>query len=173
MYIRYNDRSGGILGNVGCLLMGIVGLILAYYVVKGVFTLLWWLAPVLFVATLILDWHVVSDAGKAYLKLVRNNPISGLFMGVLALIALPVTVLLLFLTALGKRKIGQGGIPWMQPKRTTDASVPKDEYIDFEEIATRPLRKMPVEEPLPEIPKTPKTDTPPRTASNPYDDLFR
>jgi len=57
--------------------IGIVFLVLAvmaiFWLVKGVFTILSWLMPVLFIATLIIDHKVVINYGKWIGGLLKNN----------------------------------------------------------------------------------------------------
>jgi hypothetical protein len=175
MYINYSSRNGGGGGfNLGCLIFGILGMVALFYIVKGIFTLLWWAAPVLFLATLVIDWRVVSDAGKGFVRLISSNPLAGLLTLGLGIIGFPVLVLLLFLTALGKRRLGQAGIPWMQQNRRDkpDNRQFSDEFVEFEEIESRPIQKQapPTTIVIPPPPEAEKEK--PAKPENPYKGLF-
>lgn len=165
MFVRYNRGGSGI----GCLLFGILGLFAAFYILKGVFTLLWWAAPALFVLALIINWRAVADTGKDFLRLLERNPLGGLLVGALAVVGFPVLSLYLFLRALGYKRTQQFGQTMGETRQ-----VPEDEFVEFEELESRPKNapstepeapQAPIEipEPEPEVPKP----------GNPYDQLFK
>lgn len=156
-------------GGIGCLIFGVLGLVLAYYILKGLFTLLWWAAPFLFVLTLLINWRVIGEAGASLINLFRRQPLSGLIVAVLATVAFPITALFLFLSAVGSRDRRQQGekdnVAPEEPafnRATRNISGEEGgEFIDFEEIKEEPI--------LP--PEPPKKE--PQKPANPYDELFK
>lgn len=167
VYSNFNNPRGG---GLGCLIFGILGLVVAYYILKGLFALLWWAAPFLFVLTLLINWRVVGDAGASLLNLIRRQPLSGLIVAVLASVAFPITALYLFLSAVGSR--GRSKQQEQQPFQEGPASYERPvnsrneadgEFIDFEEIREQ--------EPL--TPPEPPKKEPQQPPANPYDDLFK
>ena len=167
---RFATRfSGG--GGLGCLIFGILGLVAAYYVLKGFFILLYWAAPALFVLALIINWRAVTDTLKDWFKSLETNPLGALLMAALAVLAFPVFALYLFVKSLGYRKLEQ-------LRRETGAFTGTDdgEFAEFEEIESRPKEETGEAETLepPELPEQeqPKASRKPAKPENPYDQFF-
>lgn len=151
-------------GGIGCLIFGVLFLVVAYYILKGVFALLWWAAPALFVLTLILDWRVVADTGKSFLKLLERNPLGGLLAAGLGIVAFPILALYLFLSAIGRRRANR-----MMGTAGSRPAPGEEEFAEFEELESRPKNTPPLEPPpMPE--KEPQKA--PEKPQNPYDDIF-
>ncbi len=151
-------------GGLGCLL-GLALLIFgAYYAIKGLYYVLYWAAPALVVLTLIINWRVIPDTLKNWLKTLETNPVSGLVLAAFAVLAFPFFTLWLFLKALGYRKLEK------MKREYGSYEPPKDEFVDFEEIESSPLGKAPEPEILdaPEKKETPKA----KKEENPYDGFF-
>ncbi|MEQ1743891.1 MAG: hypothetical protein ABMA02_00570 [Saprospiraceae bacterium] len=170
MYVKYGRSGGG----WGCLILGILALVAAYYILKGLFYLLYWTSPVLFVLALVINWRAVADTGRDFLGLLQRNPLGGLLMGALAVIGFPVLALFLFLRALGYRQMERFGQAMHQHNQ-----VPEDEFVEFEEIESRPKHTssdIETEQYLEpeEAPDEPEHVEKPRPANdNPYDQFFK
>lgn len=183
--------NGG--GGIGCLIFGVIGMVAAYFILKGLFKLLYWASPVLFVLALIINWRAVVDTLKNWLKTMETSPVSGLISAALAVLLFPVFALFLFVKALGYSKIEQ------MKREFGTSEVPSDDFVEFEELESMPKGGMKTEKPpesfdFPEIDPEPpapvppkgknkgqngdkKQPEPPRTAApekpeNPYDQLF-
>jgi hypothetical protein len=177
VYTNLNRRPGG----GGCLVFGIIGIIVAYYILKGLFSMLMWAAPFMFVLALIISWRAVADVGKRFLKLLETNPLVGLIVGALAVVAFPVLSLYLVIKAIGYNQAGTSNQAFNGQRQTTE---PQDDFVEFEELESRPKSAPPAPEPMkePEIPEkeihqapAPKKTTPkapPPPPKNPYEDLF-
>lgn len=152
-------------GGLGCLLGMALILFGGYYALKGLYYVLWWAAPALLVLTLIINWRVIPNTLKNWFKSLETNPLSGLISAALAVLVFPFFTLWLFLKALGTRKLKN-----MNREYTNTVGPPKDEFVDFEEIESRPLEK----EPEPEILEAPKAGgkEKPNKEENPYDGFF-
>ena len=122
--------NGG--GGIGCLIFGIIGMVAAYFILKGLFKLLYWASPVLFVLALVINWRAVVDTLKNWLKTMESNPLGGLLAAALAVLLFPVFALYLFVKALGYSKIEQ-----MQRGFGTNGP-PADEFVEFEELESTP-----------------------------------
>ena len=162
MVIINNSRGGG----WGCLIFGILFLVAMYYILQGLFYILWWAAPALFVLALIINWRAVADTGKEFMALLTRNPLAGLLVGALAVVGFPVLALYLFVRALGYKRMQQ----FNQTMRDA-RQAPEDEFVEFEELESRPKNAPPApEEPL-EQPPAPEKEAP--KPENPYDQMFK
>lgn len=170
VYVRYGRGGGGL----GCLIFGILFLVAAYYILKGLFVLLWWAAPALFVLALIINWRAVADTGKDFLKLLERNPLGGLLLGALAVVGFPILALYLFVRAIGYNKPNPFG-PTVQGAGQPAAET---EFVEFEELESRRKGEpvSPPEEPL-DLEETPPTPEPPAgeppKQDNTYDQFFK
>jgi hypothetical protein len=122
--------NGG--GGIGCLIFGVIGMVAAWFILKGLFKLLYWASPVLFILALVINWRAVVDTLKNWLKTMETNPIGGLLSAALAVLLFPVFALYLFVKALGYSKI-------QQMQREFGANQPAaDEFVEFEELESTP-----------------------------------
>jgi hypothetical protein len=173
MFVRMQNRSP--LGGLGCLVFGILGLVAGYYILRGLFYLLWWAAPVLFLLAVVINWKIVATAGRNLLGLWQSRPLTGLLTTGLVVLAFPVVALLLFLAALGNRRMEQVMARFNERGQNPATAPLEDEYTEFEELESHPkipLRKEP--EPL-ERPTEDKKPQPPaedKKPDNPYNQLF-
>ncbi len=142
-------------------LTGIIFLVLLfvalYFVAKGIFTILSWVAPVLLIITAILDYHTIIDYGKWLWKLLRNNTLMGIGAVVLTVIGFPVIAGFLFAKALFRKKVGQLEKN-MREKRD-------GQFVDFEEVESTTYEPM-------ELPPIEPQPEPRKSSKNDYDDLF-
>lgn len=126
------DNTGGPFNSIVGILM-VVGVILAiYYISSLVFKLLYFISPVLLVATLIIDYKVVVNFGKWLISLIKRNTVLGIGATLLSLVAYPITSVFLLGSALFKRKVNQ--------VRTNYQMQKEGELVDFEEIESRPSK---------------------------------
>ena len=177
-------------GGIGCLIFGVLGLVATFFILKGLFYLLYWASPVLFLFALIINWRAVTDTFRNWLKSMETNPLGGLLMAALAVLAFPLFALYLFVKALGYKKMQQFQREFGQDRRPAD-----DEFAEFEELESRPKTDLNADQPMkpPVLPEKepehaqgkkhkakntqPDEPEPPRAAEpkkpeNPYDKLF-
>ena len=166
---RFNSGGG-----IGCLIFGIIGMVAAYFVLKGLFKLLYWASPALFVLALVINWRAVVDTFRNWLKSMETNPIGGLLSAALAILLFPVFTLYLFLKALGYSKIQQ-----MQREFGATGPAAEEEFTTFEEVESTPKTAPKTEdvpmEPLelPEAkPESHKKGKQAPRPSNPYEEFF-
>ena len=117
--------------SISTIIMIVVFLFALIYLVKGIFWILSFVAPLLLIATLIIDREVIFSYGRMILNLLKRNPLMGIGAAILTFLAFPVVAAFLFSKALFKRKINQ-----IQEEMTTKR---EGEFADFEEMDSKPL----------------------------------
>ncbi|MCC6283184.1 MAG: hypothetical protein IT262_21430 [Saprospiraceae bacterium] len=170
------QRGGGVPGGgFGCLLITILGFVATYFILKGLYNLLYLLSPVLLVMALVVNWRVFPNIAKNWLKTLETNPLSALITAGFCVLIFPFFSLYILLKALGMKKLEEMGqqMSGQQGNNTRN----EDEFVEFEEIETTPKRDLKKEEPLvtPDLPEketpAPRQQEPPKP-QNPYDQLF-
>ena len=162
--------SSNPLGNFTYIAMAIGALILLFFLARIAFNLIYWIAPFLFIATLVMDYKVVVDYGKWVLGLFKMNPLYGIGASVVTFFVYPVVAVFLFGKALVKKKVGA-------MKEQFDKKV-NGEYTEYEEVpedfvpdGESLIRKDDLVE-LPPIKPKVKQAQPKSNKSNDYEDLF-
>jgi len=158
VYREYKvGSSNSPFGFLGPLLILAVFFTALFFLAKGVFWLLSWVAPVLLIITLIIDYTVVTDFFKFVWKLLREKTIIGILAVLLVVFGYPIVSGYLFFKALGKRTI---------KKAYERVEKDKNIFTDYEEV---------VEDDnfleLPPLNKRP--EAPIQSKSNEYDDIFK
>ena len=131
-----------------------------YFVAKGIFSILMWAAPVIFIATLILDYTVFTDFIKFIIKLLKENTVMGILAAILTFFGFPFVLGYLLLKAIMRRGIKSA------VKR---AEKEKNTYTEYEEVQEEDEDTF-LE--LPPLQKTAKTNEKTKADSE-YDDLFK
>ena len=116
------------------------------------------------VLALIIHWRVFPDTLKNWLNTLETSPVSGLISAAFAVLAFPFFALWLFLKALGYKKME------IMNRAFESNQMPPVEFVDFEEIESRPMGEAPEPEPM-EAPE-PLEKEKPKKEENPYDCFF-
>ena len=103
-----------------------------FFVLKGVFIVLSWIAPVLLIAAFIIDKSVVINYGKWIINTIKNNPLLGIAAIIFTVIGYMVVFPFLFAKALFKKKI--------KDVRQQHERQQQGELIDYEELESKPTR---------------------------------
>jgi hypothetical protein len=178
MIYRYSSRNP--LGGVGCFLFGVLALVALWFILKGLYKILFWASPALIVLALIVNWRAVRDTLKNWLHTMETNPVVGLLNAALAVLLFPFFTLYLFVKALGYNKIEQMQREFGQAQRA------EEEFVEFEELestlkggakAEEPLERQTLPEKEPEQKsksdrQKAKKELPEEKLENPYDQLF-
>ncbi len=143
--------------SIASLLLLIAFFVALFFIVRGVFIVLTYAAPVLLLAAFIIDRSVVIDYVKWLGGLVKSNPLLGVAAIILSLVGYVIVFPYLFLKAIFKKKIKD-----VQQKYEREQ---QGELIDFEEIESKPN----FEERL-ELPRVEKRK--PQEKRSEYDQLF-
>ena len=123
-----------------------------FYVGFKIYTLLFWVCPILIIAALIIQPSVVWDHIKNLGKSFKLNPIGGILQVGLQFIGLPLVSAGLLFKAWAYKKFGQ-----LQNQATQNSF--EEKYTPYEEIELDSLNK-------------PKQEEPQKQKQNAYDDLF-
>lgn len=140
-----------------------------FFVAKGVFRILSWLAPVFLILTLIIDYKVVVRYANWLVNLLKKNILMGLGAVLLTVFGFPVVSGFLFGKAIISKKIKEKLGQFEQPTQK------KEEYVAYEEVED----DFTMEEPL-DLNDTPRRVEKPEViikqkksdSSNEYDNLF-
>ncbi len=152
IYTRYSSSGGW-----GCFLLGALGVIALFYVLRAVFNALYIVSPVLIIAAILLNWRAVWDTFREMWALLLERPLSGLLIMALASVLYPVTALYLLLRALGYWRMAHT----FEETREVPKEALQGEYIEFEEIETHTQRSGPIVEDAEMEPLPPPDDLPP------------
>jgi hypothetical protein len=137
------------------LILGVIFIILFFvglvWIAKGIFSLLALVAPILLIATAVINYRILVEYVKFVFRLFKENILFGILAVLLTVVAFPLVAAFLFAKALLHRKV-------KQIEKKMESS--KGEFIEYEEV---------VEEKEPEqlILKEPA-----KKKDNRYDNLF-
>lgn len=129
-----NNPFSSIIGVV----LGILFLLGLFFVARFIFTILYYLSPVMLIAALIIDYKTVTGYGKWLVDKVKTNPLLGIGGILLTVLAFPLVSLFLLGKALFKKKV-----------REVEQEVERQregEYVDFEELDSEPMDLKQLEE---------------------------
>ena len=74
-----------------------IGVLVAlFFLARAVFTVLAWIAPVLLVLSLIINYRTVLNFGKWLWQLIRRSPLMGILAVILVVVGFPVVAAFLF-----------------------------------------------------------------------------
>ena len=150
-----NNRGQSPFGFFVPMLILLIILFAFYYAIKGLFTILSFIAPVLLIATFIIDRNVIFDYFKSLGKMLKDNTLVGILAVVLTIIGWHVVSGFLFGKALLKRSFNK----MVQKVEERENTFTEYEIIEEDED----FLQLPEQE---VIIKKPKTD-------NDYNDLFK
>ena len=158
VYSQFNIGGNGNknpFGSIGALVILVLLFVSMYFIAKGLFTILSWVAPVLLILSLVIDYRAALDYVKFLWKLIRTKPVWGIIATILTVIGYPVAAGFIFFKALINRKIGQ------MKKAVEDK---EGEFTEYEEVKE--------DEDFLELPPLEKPKAAPKAENNEYDDLF-
>jgi len=148
----FNIRFNGIIGFAFMVLI-FVGL---FFIAKGVFTILAWIAPVLIILALLINYRTVLNYLKFMLSLLQRNPVGGIIGILLSFFGFPVLAGVLFGKSILDRKVKKLKQAYQAEK--------EGEFVEFEEVI------QPESETKLDLP--PMEKQAPAKKDNQYEDLF-
>jgi len=148
--------SGGIGGGIIGILMVVALVMFAWFAVKSIWSILLFVAPILFIATLFMKRSVVFDYVKAIGSIFKENPGKGLLYGAGSVLLYPLVSAFLFVKALMVYQI---------EKRFGKKE--EEKYSEYEEVEEQEVD----EEDFLELPEIEKAE-PMKESNNEYDDLL-
>ncbi len=127
-----------------------------FFLAKGIFNILAWLAPILLIITAVIDYKVILNYGKWLLNLLRKDALMGIGGILLTVFGFPIIAGFLFGKALLYRKV--------KKINQTIEDEKMGEFIEYEEIHEE-------KPPTLELPSL-KKEKEPQKKSNDYEQLF-
>ena len=143
------------------IIIAVLFFLLLFYLTKIVFTVLWYAAPILFIASLIIDHTVFLGYAKWIGGQLKKNAIVGIGAIVLSALLFPLTALFLLGKALFRKKVKDAQRDY---EIRTKGELIDYEVVDEDEMMDEDLR-------LPPIEQEPRRSS--RSTNSEYDDLFR
>ncbi|GLR16977.1 hypothetical protein [Portibacter lacus] len=131
IYPGNRRNSGNPFGNWLAIIMMAVILIGSFFVLRGIFNLLYFLAPILLIATLIIDYKVVLNFIKQLGVLFTKNPLYGIGATALTFFLYPIVFVVLLFRAFTGKKLRKFQNPG-------DAEREGD-FVEYEELDEEPL----------------------------------
>ncbi len=124
--MEQRQQSGFEIGfsNLISILIAIGVLVALFFLARAVFSVLAWIAPVLLLLALIINYRTVVNFGKWLWELLLRSPLMGVLAILLTFVGFPVVAAFLF----GKSFIDRRMRRYMQEQGMID------EYIDYEEV---------------------------------------
>ena len=172
MQFRFNSNSnsGGSnpFGSLMSLLIFGGVLLLLFFIVKGFFSLLYFVAPVLLIATLIINYQVVRDYAASIATTLRKDVLFGVVKILFTVLCYPLVIGWLFAKALIYRKVGAMQQDFQKKMTGFEQTQDADYEIISSEKANEKTENKPNEPLIIQLPKPKEKDK-----SNPYDDLFQ
>jgi uncharacterized membrane protein len=153
---EFNNNSSNPFSSIFSIIMIILVMLGLFYLARFIFTILYYLSPIMLIAALVIDHKVVTGYAQWIVGLFKKNPIMGIGSVLLTAIGFPVVTTFLLGKALFKKRV--------KAAKEEAEKARKGEFIEFEELDTKPLE-------LPELEtrKAKKKDAP---DSSEYDKLF-
>lgn len=112
------------LNNIISIIIAIGVLVALFFLARAVFTVLAWIAPVLLVLALIINYRTVLNFGKWLWELLLRSPLMGILAILLTFVGFPVVAAFLF----GKSFIDRRMRQYMEEQGMID------EYVEYEEV---------------------------------------
>lgn len=145
--------TGQLIRNMIFLVLFLVAL---FFIARGIYRLLAWVAPVLIILTMLIRFKVVSNFVKTLWNLIKRSPVFGVIAVILSVLAFPLVAVFLFGQAVFTKKLDDA-------RKEYDARTYGEE-TEYEEVATEiNLSEFRLPENMPDV-EAPK--------DNKYDDFF-
>lgn len=154
----FNIKLNGIIGFAFMVLVFVA----LFFVAKGVFTVLSWIAPVLILLALIINYRTILNYLKFMLSLLQRNPLGGIIGILLSFFGFPILAGVLFGKSILDRKVRKLNEAYKAQK--------EGEFVEYEEV--KPEKKSRLDLPPLEKEKPVIEKGPPAKEDNRYEDLF-
>ena len=158
-----NNRSP--FGWIGSIIMLVVVLLLAYVLIRGIFTLLFWLSPIILIAGIAVDPKGALAFGKQIISYSKKNPLIPLAVIILSALFFPVVPGIL--GALAGGFLLTKGLIRKKMDKVFGKAMPQqeeDQYVEYEDVTE--------DESFLELPEIEKRVEKSTRSGNEYDNLF-
>ncbi|MCB0580355.1 MAG: hypothetical protein KDD10_13720 [Phaeodactylibacter sp.] len=154
---EFNFNNNNPFSSITGILLVVLFLVALYFIARAIFTILYYLSPIMIVAALIIDYKVVLGYAKWLGGLLKDNLLLGIGAIVLSVLGFPVLSAFLLGKALFRRQVKKA--------REEPESGQIGEFIEYEELDDEHLE-------LPRIEKEERKPDRPRKTDNRYDEFF-
>jgi Na+-transporting methylmalonyl-CoA/oxaloacetate decarboxylase gamma subunit len=120
MYRRYA------ISPIWAVLFLVLFVVAMYYILKGLFYLLYFTAPIMLIALLVIDHKIFVNHFKGVFKKIRQNPAVGILSLILQVVGLPFVLAYLLMKALFVRKLRK-----VEDRIRTQR---EGEFVEFEDV---------------------------------------
>lgn len=162
MNVFFNNNQSRI-SPLFAMLAFIAFMVALFYLAKGVFWILSFVAPILFIVTFFINRQVIFDYAKSLIKLTKTNPFMGIAGIVLSFVAFPLVSAFLFGKAMLLKKVGS----LRENLRTKE----DEKFTEYEEVEEDDPLVLDDLEPLDE--KHKEIEILKESKDSEYDDLFK
>ncbi|OAV44872.1 hypothetical protein [Lewinella sp. 4G2] len=149
------------LGTVGSILVALLFFYLLFKLLGFVFSLIWYVAPLIFIASLVIDYKVFVGFLTMLGNLFKKNWIWGLAAGIASVVLFPLVSLYLLGMAMFKKK--------MKTRAEEMDERVNGRWAEYEDVTPEP---MDIDIPYEELPPAPEPQTRGRNKGTDYDQLF-
>ena len=135
-----NQRKApkGIGGSIVGIVMILGAAMVAWFVFQGLYKILYFIAPVLFIATLFMKRSVFVDFVKFIGQTFKENPGKGLLYGVGTFLGFPLVLAYLFVKALTmyqfEKRFGKKEPTFAEYEEVEEQKVEEEDFLDLPEI---------------------------------------
>lgn len=148
-------------GTVVSIVIALVFFYVLFELARFVLSLIWYAAPLIFIASLVIDYKVFVGFLGQLKRLFQRNWILGLAAGVASVVLFPLVALYLLGVALFKKK--------MSEKRQQMDEQVNGKWAEYEEVTPEP---MDLDIPYEELPPPPEPQSRRTKSDTSYDELF-
>ncbi|NBC07197.1 MAG: hypothetical protein GVY26_08390 [Bacteroidetes bacterium] len=153
----FNSSNNNPFSTLIGIVLGVLFLLGLFFIARFIFTILYYLSPIMLIVALIVDYKVVTGYGKWLLRLTKDNALLGIGAILLTVLGFPLVSLFLLGKALLRKRVKDAQEEAMQQR--------EGEYIEYEELDSEPMD-------LPQIEEWEKQTEERRRKRNDYDDFF-
>lgn len=151
---EFNFNNNNPFSSITGILLIVLFLVALYFIARAIFTILYYLSPIMIIAALILDYRVVLGYGKWLAGLLKENPLLGIGAIALSVLGFPILSAFLLGKALFKKQVKKAQEGARQAH--------EGDYIEYEELDDEPL----------ELPRVEKEEKKQEQRGNRYDEFF-
>ena len=171
---RVGGNPNNPFGSIINLLIFFAVLVGMYFFIGGVFKLLYLVAPVLLIATLVINYRIVADYAIDVFETFRTNVLWGVVKVAFTILCYPLVIGWLFAKSLIYRKVDKLKQDFEAQMNATNSNLgtqQQTEFADFEELSSEKLDKnKPSKEEPPIILEIPKLK---ERRQDDYDQFFK
>ncbi len=134
----FNNNQGSPINTIIGIVAMVLGLVFLLFLARFIFRILWFISPLLLIGALIVDFKGVVNFVKWVIALYKRDVVLGVVATILSIFGFPLVTGFLLGRGLFRKRVGK--------LRNEQEMRRKGEFVDFEELDSKPLE-------LPELEK--------------------